>query len=308
MIMHIEDILNHFDDPKGRFPKEALNAALEQQETITPYLLSILKDTISNYEAIDDYQMGYTFSLYILSKFREKEAFPYVLALASLPDEWPEELLGDCITEALARFIVSTFNNDLAAIKKLIENPNLNEWSRNAALKSLLGLVALNKLKRDELIDYLRMLFHSPLADDEDFLTHLVETASDLYPEELMEEINKVFEEDKIDTFCVDKAWINRMLAMGKEECLNQHVYNDYFHLPIDDVEQEMLWMSGFREKPSRQLGFEQDSQRSIWNIGYDDRFEHRAQATFIRSTPKIGRNDPCHCGSGVKFKKCCLN
>ncbi len=21
-----------------------------------------------------------------------------------------------------------------------------------------------------------------------------------------------------------------------------------------------------------------------------------------------INRNDPCHCGSGVKFKKCCLN
>jgi uncharacterized protein len=21
---------------------------------------------------------------------------------------------------------------------------------------------------------------------------------------------------------------------------------------------------------------------------------------------PKVGRNDPCHCGSGKKFKKCC--
>jgi uncharacterized protein YecA (UPF0149 family) len=25
-------------------------------------------------------------------------------------------------------------------------------------------------------------------------------------------------------------------------------------------------------------------------------------------SSIKIGRNDPCHCGSGKKFKKCCLN
>jgi peptide deformylase len=25
------------------------------------------------------------------------------------------------------------------------------------------------------------------------------------------------------------------------------------------------------------------------------------------RQTPKIGRNDPCPCGSGKKFKKCCL-
>lgn len=29
---------------------------------------------------------------------------------------------------------------------------------------------------------------------------------------------------------------------------------------------------------------------------------------TFVRVTPKIGRNDPCFCGSGKKYKKCCLN
>jgi SEC-C motif-containing protein len=28
--------------------------------------------------------------------------------------------------------------------------------------------------------------------------------------------------------------------------------------------------------------------------------------APFVREAPKVGRNDPCHCGSGKKFKKCC--
>lgn len=28
--------------------------------------------------------------------------------------------------------------------------------------------------------------------------------------------------------------------------------------------------------------------------------------ATFRRETPKVGRNEPCPCGSGKKFKKCC--
>lgn len=28
--------------------------------------------------------------------------------------------------------------------------------------------------------------------------------------------------------------------------------------------------------------------------------------ATVRRATPKIGRNDPCPCGSGKKYKKCC--
>ncbi len=30
------------------------------------------------------------------------------------------------------------------------------------------------------------------------------------------------------------------------------------------------------------------------------------AQEQFHRNEPKVGRNDPCTCGSGKKFKKCC--
>ena len=27
----------------------------------------------------------------------------------------------------------------------------------------------------------------------------------------------------------------------------------------------------------------------------------------YMREAPKVGRNDPCPCGSGKKYKKCCL-
>lgn len=32
----------------------------------------------------------------------------------------------------------------------------------------------------------------------------------------------------------------------------------------------------------------------------------HHHHGVTIRNENKIGRNDPCHCGSGKKFKKCC--
>jgi SEC-C motif-containing protein len=32
----------------------------------------------------------------------------------------------------------------------------------------------------------------------------------------------------------------------------------------------------------------------------------HPGVKTFVREAPKIGRNDPCPCGSGKKHKKCC--
>ena len=40
----------------------------------------------------------------------------------------------------------------------------------------------------------------------------------------------------------------------------------------------------------------------------YWGRWWHRQEAvatTCVRATPKSGRNDPCPCGSGKKFKKC---
>ena len=37
-------------------------------------------------------------------------------------------------------------------------------------------------------------------------------------------------------------------------------------------------------------------------------REDYAPATTVIGSEPKVGRNDPCPCGSGKKFKKCCLH
>ena len=33
-----------------------------------------------------------------------------------------------------------------------------------------------------------------------------------------------------------------------------------------------------------------------------------QATAPFVREGKKVGRNDPCPCGSGKKYKRCCLH
>jgi hypothetical protein len=35
--------------------------------------------------------------------------------------------------------------------------------------------------------------------------------------------------------------------------------------------------------------------------------FLERKPAPFLRTDKPVGRNDPCPCGSGKKFKKCCM-
>jgi len=34
----------------------------------------------------------------------------------------------------------------------------------------------------------------------------------------------------------------------------------------------------------------------------------HEKRTSSPKQVAKIGRNDPCSCGSGKKYKKCCLN
>lgn len=40
----------------------------------------------------------------------------------------------------------------------------------------------------------------------------------------------------------------------------------------------------------------------------FDNNITMNNDGSYIRTDPKTGRNDPCPCGSGKKFKNCCLN
>lgn len=50
------------------------------------------------------------------------------------------------------------------------------------------------------------------------------------------------------------------------------------------------------------------DTPRPRYGLGDEDYGdEDDRQKPFVHVGPKVGRNDPCPCGSGKKYKKCCL-
>lgn len=52
----------------------------------------------------------------------------------------------------------------------------------------------------------------------------------------------------------------------------------------------------------------EQNSEVHVHGPNCNHHHHHEALKPVVRATPKVGRNDPCLCGSGKKFKKCCAN
>jgi uncharacterized protein YecA (UPF0149 family) len=72
-----------------------------------------------------------------------------------------------------------------------------------------------------------------------------------------------------------------------------------------------MEWWAAFHADQTRPLPIPKEDALSESNDFpeplYDSGEEIAGRVLPIRTTPKIGRNDPCPCGSGKKFKKCCL-
>ena len=79
-----------------------------------------------------------------------------------------------------------------------------------------------------------------------------------------------------------------------------------YRHLPAQSDEDKELVAMLDREQPLKDLdaGLEDlvNATAELWELTAQQRF---AVATIRRDTPKVGRNDPCPCGSGKKFKAC---
>ncbi|CAN5290488.1 hypothetical protein BH10PSE19_BH10PSE19_19430 [soil metagenome] len=297
----LQDIINDLRYLTQGFPKAAVQAAIQHQHEITPLLLNLLTDTIENYESLESDSMGHLYAMFLLAQFREKAAFPLIIKLASLPGDAPDEIFGDSITEDLHRAIASVYNNDIVAIQQLIENPSLCEWSRSAGIKSLLVLVKEGVLEREQVIHYFKGLFtHPAFINDEVATTNLANACCDMHPAELYNEIKAAFDRNMVDNSFFDMRWVDSVLTMSQENAIKK--YLDEHHDYINNTVEEMQWWACFKqqenENPSNLLELHKSKQISPSNT---NNIQH------THKTPKVGRNEPCPCGSNKKFKKCCL-
>jgi hypothetical protein len=268
--MEIAEILKEFERNTGRFPRAAVGEAVARREEITPELLRILEETADRAAEIGGDHLAHLYALYLLAQFRETRAYPLVVRLASLPGNLADSVLGGFVTEGLCRVLASVCGGDLSGIQSLIENEDTDQWVRGAAIGSLVTLVTTGQKSRDEIVDYFAGLFRGKLVRQwSNVWDELVSCTSDLYPEELFGDIVQAYEDDLVESGFVRFGEVERDLAEGKDVVLARLADNPHRQLVTDTVA-EMGWWACFQE------------------------------------SRKIGRNEPCPCGSGKKYKKCC--
>ena len=101
-----------------------------------------------------------------------------------------------------------------------------------------------------------------------------------------------------------DKKDVNKAYDAKKDrpEWENEREPWDFYQ-PQAIKARQQRWSEESAWGSEDEMGFEDDLFDEP-----DNHFYQGMQQPFERETPKVGRNDPCPCGSGKKFKKCCLH
>ena len=135
--MTIQEILDSLKEFSEKFPREALQEAQNKRQDIIPELLKALDYVIENIEEVTsgDYFL-HMYAMYLLGEFREKQAFPKLVALMHLSEE-NISILGDSLTEDFPQLLCSTFDDEnIQMLLDVIENQELYEYSRSAAVSA----------------------------------------------------------------------------------------------------------------------------------------------------------------------------
>ena len=294
--MDTQSILRQLEYPTA-FPEAAVRAAIANRDEMVPHLLFVLERVVSEPDKIleDGASMTHLFAMFLLAQSREPRAYPLLVRLGRLPSKTLDGLLGDIVTEDFDAMLACVCDTQFGPIKELVEDSQVDEYVRSAALNALLKLWLDGRLSRQQLVDYHRKLLHGGLEPSEFFIWSApVVAAMRIHPEENLDALRRAFEDGLVDPSFVSQDDLEQTAARSLEE-VEAESRRRKGGL-INDVIRHMSWWACFKPSPATKVTSRSAPPQSI-----------RSSPTAIQAAgPKIGRDAPCPCGSDKKYKKCC--
>lgn len=183
------------------------------------------------------------------------------------------------------------------------------EWDMKSLNQELLDIIPIDKVKLSE--EDLRHI------QKQDLIQRVKEAANKLYEEKETEfpEAEMIREAERVILLkVIDRKWMDHIDDMDQmRQSIGLRAYGQRDPL----VEYKFAGFDMFEEMED---AIRQDTVKSMLHIRVEQKVEREevakvtgtnkddtsAKAPVKRKSAKIGRNDPCPCGSGLKYKQCC--
>jgi hypothetical protein len=278
-------------------PVEALRDASADRTSAAPIFVHAVEQYVSlggDRSAKD----SLFFVFHLLGEWREKSAYRPLARLMRCPRDDLDEIFGDVITETTHRVMAAVFDGDPGPLYDVILEPKADEYIRSRMLEVIAMVTQRGEMPRGEAVRFLRACYSELVPQDECWVWQGWQSAISLLG---VVELKPLVEQAFARGF-ISPGWLG---FHHFEEDLQQAI-DDLAALPQrsdgefslfgDTIEELSTWHC-FRPKEPEPKEHEEIRRGTVlWRAG-----------TAVNPHKKLGRNDPCPCGSGRKFKKCCL-
>ena len=210
-----------------------------------------------------------------------------------MPRDELEFLIGDAVTANMQDILYNTYDGNLELLEKSIGDRNIDQFIRAAMLDVMGQLYLDGTLTGNEWKTFLKQNIHD--GKDYDYIYDAIGHAiCQCHFVDMLPEIRYMFEQDLLDE-----------MSMGKYDSYVDAVFEyresweKFCQTPINAADLLRHWAM-----------FQDESEDKMRDGKAFDKMIHAADRELNKPVPKIkiGRNDPCPCGSGKKYKFCCLN
>ena len=299
--MNLATALQDLGAARDHLPEEALFWLRDNWDVAGPAASLVLARCARDPENAADQDMiaGY-FLLHLMAEKGEASGSAMLTRLAKSP-EGLTAILGDAIDFTLTPMFISYFGKDARALQEIVEASGADGEVKACALTALAYAGASGMIDRAALEHWLIGLpvLWDKAEDYESCFDGFAHAVALLGAEDLAPLVRAAFEGGLIHEELFSREEFEEILALAREETNPLATFEREGLAPFDDAITSMAAVEA-----AIQMAAEESPED--YDDGQPDEEEGAAE-TVINPTRDVGRNDPCPCGSGKKFKKCCL-
>jgi hypothetical protein len=295
--MEAGKILHELTYAEG-LPKEALKAATAQREEMLPLFIGEIEAFLALEAAAREKPTPLFFIFHLLGEWREKVAYTPLARLLRLTRPEVDRIFGDGITTTSHRVMAAVFDGDPEPLYDIILDPSAEEFIRACMCEALAMVTLRGELDRAVAGRFLRDAFIVIRPQAECYVWVGWQSAiAALGMSDLKPLVKKGFDRGFIDSHILGFDHFEEDLRRGIERPGEPRRPDDRDGTLFGDTIEELSGWYCFSEQ--YRADQERWRRQATANHGRSQRLENPFKG--------IGRNDPCPCGSGKKFKKCCL-
>lgn len=265
-------------------PHDAIDAAVRAPGRVAGAVIAAVHRAASGEDVAERERNLLFWGIHVLAQARDTRLFDPLLRLLRRPPDDVIALLGEAIDTTLPRILISTYGGDAAGLEGAIVDPSTEELARFGLFGTLSYLTFEGRIERARTEAALvRFDEERPVRAGNLAWAGWASAIALLGFVDLRDRVAAALQEARLllDDES-DPEWFDRILADAASRPSDASRFEEAGLGPVGDAVAEL----------ESALASDEEGEPG---------------ETVVNPLRHVGRNDPCPCGSGLKFKKCCL-